>query len=193
MNTGYPELKFIKDFYYAQEETKKLFSLISEKDEFQPSNVTTLFNTYVVVIGESARRDFMHAYGFPINNTPFMNSANGILFTHYISAGATTQHSLINSLSIPPKIANNIISLAKKRGFMTYWLSNQGAVGFNDTPVAAIGKKADYSVFLKKGNFSDSRASNDAELLPEIAKAINSSQQKKSYRYSFNGQSPQSM
>ncbi|HGJ5884530.1 phosphoethanolamine transferase [Arsenophonus sp.] len=179
LNTGYPEVKFIKDFYYAKEETKKLFSLMSEKDEFQPGNVTTLFDTYVVVIGESARRDFMHAYGFPVNNTPFMSSANGILFTHYISAGATTQHSLINSLSIPPKIANNIISLAKKRGFITYWLSNQGAVGFNDTPIAAIGRKADYSFFLKKGNSSDSRASNDAELLPEIAKAINSSQQKK--------------
>ncbi|WP_063656559.1 sulfatase-like hydrolase/transferase [Candidatus Arsenophonus triatominarum] len=114
MNTGYPEVKIIKDFYYAKEETKKLFSLMSEKDDFQQSNVTTLFDTYVVVIGESARHDFMHTYGFPINNTPFMSSANGILFTHYISAGATTQHSLINSLSIPPKIANNIIGLAKK-------------------------------------------------------------------------------
>lgn len=179
LNTGYPEFKFIKDFYYAKEETRKLFSLVSQKDDFQQSNVITSFDTYVMVIGESARRDFMNAYGFHINNTPFMSSVNGILFTNYISAGATTQHSLINSLSMPPKIANNIISLAKKRGFITYWLSNQGAVGLNDTPAAAIGKKADYSFFLKKGNSSDSRASNDDELLPEIAKAINSSQQKK--------------
>lgn len=150
LNSGYPEIKFINDFYYAKQEATKLFSLIAQKDDFQPNNAATPYDTYVIVIGESARRDFMHVYGFPINNTPFMDSANGIIFNHYISAASTTVPSLTHSLAQPPKLANNIIALAKKWGFTTYWLSNQGAVGIYDTPIASMGKKPTSRFSLKE-------------------------------------------
>lgn len=179
LNSGYPEIKFINDFYYAKQEATKLFSLIAQKDDFQPNNAATPYDTYVIVIGESARRDFMHVYGFPINNTPFMDSANGIIFNHYISAASTTVPSLTHSLAQPPKLANNIIALAKKWGFTTYWLSNQGAVGIYDTPIASMGKKADQPFFLKRGSYNNSKDTNDDELLPQIATAIKAPPAKK--------------
>ncbi|HGJ5877174.1 MAG TPA: sulfatase-like hydrolase/transferase [Arsenophonus sp.] len=100
-----------------------------------------------MVIGESASRDFMHVYGLPISNTPFMDTVNSILFNHYISAASTTVPSLTHSLAQPPKLANSVIPLAKKWGFTTHWLSNQGTVGIYDTPIASIGKKAPSSFF----------------------------------------------
>ncbi|MFS1538505.1 MAG: phosphoethanolamine transferase [Candidatus Phlomobacter fragariae] len=178
LNSGYPQIKFIKDFYEAKSETKKLFSLLAQKDDFQPNNADTPFDTYVMVIGESARRDSLHVYGFPINNTPFMDTANGILFNHYISAASTTIPSLTHSLAQPPKLADNIIALTKKWGFTTYWLSNQGAVGIYDTPIASMGQKADQPLFLKKGSYN-SKDNNDDELLPQIAAAIKTPQRKK--------------
>uniref|UniRef100_A0A3B0M158 Phosphoethanolamine transferase OpgE n=1 Tax=Arsenophonus endosymbiont of Trialeurodes vaporariorum TaxID=235567 RepID=A0A3B0M158_9GAMM len=178
LNSGYPEIKFVKDFNNAKEETNKLFSLLAQTDNFQPKNSATPFDTYVMVIGESARRDFMHVYGFPINNTPFMDSANGILFNHYISAASSTIPSLTSSLTQAPKLANSVIALAKKWGFTTYWLSNQGAVGIYDTPIASMGKKADHSFFLKRASYN-SKETNDDELLPQIATAIKAPQAKK--------------
>ncbi|PAU99303.1 hypothetical protein CBG25_20140 [Arsenophonus sp. ENCA] len=178
LNSGYPEIKFVKDFNSAKEETNKLFNLLAQTDDFQPNNSATPFDTYVMVIGESARRDFMHVYGFPINNTPFMDSANGILFNHYISAASSTIPSLTSSLTQAPKLANSVIALAKKWGFTTYWLSNQGAVGIYDTPIASMGKKADHSFFLKKASYN-SKETNDDELLPQIATAIKAPQAKK--------------
>ncbi|WP_182853130.1 sulfatase-like hydrolase/transferase [Arsenophonus endosymbiont of Aleurodicus floccissimus] len=150
LNSGYPEIKFVNDFNSAKEETNKLFSLLAQTDDFQPNNSATPFDTYVMVIGESARRDFMHVYGFPINNTPFMDSANGILFNHYISAASSTIPSLTSSLTQAPKLANSVIALAKKWGFTTYWLSNQGAVGIYNTPIASMEKKNRSFVFSEK-------------------------------------------
>ncbi|HGJ5859026.1 MAG TPA: hypothetical protein ACHBX6_04790 [Arsenophonus nasoniae] len=84
LNSGYPEIKFIKEFYYSlielNKENSRLEKLIYQKDDFNPVNSKNKYNTYVMVIGESARRDLMHFYGFHINNTPFMNSINGIFF-----------------------------------------------------------------------------------------------------------------
>ncbi|MFW0030516.1 MAG: hypothetical protein AB8W78_04415 [Arsenophonus endosymbiont of Dermacentor nuttalli] len=79
-----------------------------------------------------------------------MDTANGILFTHYISAASTTVSSLTHSLVQPLKLANSVFALAKKWGFTTYWLSNQGAVGIYDTPIASMEKKADPPFLLKK-------------------------------------------
>ncbi|HGJ5855489.1 sulfatase-like hydrolase/transferase [Arsenophonus nasoniae] len=178
LNSGYPEMKFIKEFYYSlielNKENSKLEKLIYQKDDFNPVNSKNKYNTYVMVIGESARRDLMHFYGFHINNTPFMNSINGIFFTNYISAGASTNISLSNTIAIKGNLSNNIVSLANKAGFSTYWLSNQGALGIFDTPIASMGKKANKYHFLKKGDYDNSNnSSNDTGLLPFIKTAIN--------------------
>lgn len=52
------------------------------------------YHTYVVVIGESARRDAMGAFGGHWDNTPFASSVKGTLFTDYVAASGSTQKSL---------------------------------------------------------------------------------------------------
>lgn len=184
LNTGYPEIKFIKEFYFSlselNKENSKLENLIYQKDDFNPVVDKNKYNTYVMVIGESDRRDLMNFYGFHINNTPFMNSINGVFFTNYTSAAGSTNPSLTNTIAIKGKLSNNIISLANKAGFYTYWLSNQGSLGILDTPIASMGKKANKYHFLKKGDYGNSNNfSNDTGLLPFIKSAINENKKNK--------------
>lgn len=54
-----------------------------------------------------------------------------------------------------PRYDRSIIDLARSAGIKTYWLSNQGMVGKFDTPVSAIGRKADKAIFLNKGDYSE--------------------------------------
>jgi glucan phosphoethanolaminetransferase (alkaline phosphatase superfamily) len=56
------------------------------------------------------------------------------------------------------------VNLAKKAGFHTEWFSNQGFVGDDDNYISAIAKCADYSKFLNKKQYFDTKT-NDKELL----------------------------
>lgn len=60
---------------------------------------------------------------------------------------------------------NNIISLAKKAGFQTIWISNQGLAGGYDSAVSKIAGLSDEKVFTKTYD-STSLNYNDIELIP---------------------------
>ncbi|MEM8006617.1 sulfatase-like hydrolase/transferase, partial [Morganella morganii subsp. sibonii] len=128
-------------------EIKVIQAYSQKKPTWNITNTDPKYKTYVVVIGESVRRDFMSAYGFQIDNTPYMRTATGTLFTNYTSAASSTQASLFNTIAGGAEnINNNIITLANSAGFSTYWLSNQGNIGMDDTPISNIGKNANYSL-----------------------------------------------
>ena len=111
------------------------------------------YHTYVVVIGESARRDAMGAFGGHWDNTPFASAVNGTLFTDYIAASGSTQKSLGLTLNRvvdgKPQYQDNFVTLANRAGFQTWWFSNQGQIGEYDTAIASIAKRADEVQFLK--------------------------------------------
>ncbi|EPQ5229132.1 phosphoethanolamine transferase [Providencia rettgeri] len=174
LNTGIPEVKFIKQSIEAiistVEENKRFNDMMSKIDSYPQLFSQGDYDTYVVVIGESVRKDFLHSYGFERQNTPFLDSVNGKIFTNVISPASATVRSLTHTISENIKVQNNIITLAKKAGFYTYWISNQGSVSGADTPVASIGKRADTPIFIKKGSFTSNEL--DSELIPYIDKAI---------------------
>ncbi|MDX7985970.1 phosphoethanolamine transferase [Xenorhabdus sp. 12] len=186
-----PEIRFFSDAYssYTQvmSENSRFAKIIKNQDDWQPVIKDEKYDTYIMVIGESARKDFLHGYGFPIQNTPWLEKANVTKFTHYISSAPSTQLSLTNSLALRDaneiQLNNSIISLAKKAGFETYWLSNQGMKGGFDSPVALIGQQANHHTFLKEGSSDDRSYMPDENLLPYIRNALkkqdNSQQDKK--------------
>ena len=55
----------------------------------------------MLIIGESARKDYHHAYGYPSENTPFMSQANGTLIDGFTSGGTNTIASLRLMLTKP--------------------------------------------------------------------------------------------
>lgn len=127
---------------------------------------------YILIIGESARKDYFHSYGYPVSNTPFLDRNYSVMVDGMKAGGTYTIGSLTNMLTLPdkikwqPKYDRTLIDLAKSAGIRTYWISSQGMVGKWDTPVSAIGKKADVVVFLNKGDYSTKNISDYALLKP---------------------------
>ncbi|MCP1105230.1 phosphoethanolamine transferase [Serratia nevei] len=124
---------------------------------------------YVIIVGESMRRDHMSLFGYPIPTTPFLDRAKGRFYSNYISTAPNTFESLPRTLALSNgrniALGDNIITLAKAAGLKTHWLSNQGMLGQFDTPVSKIAMFSDSHYFLKKGDFQ-SRSTNDDALLP---------------------------
>lgn len=131
------------------------------------------YKNYVLIIGESARRDYMSTYGFNLPTTPFLDKTTGYINAGYVSSAPATYHSLLNSLHFKSKrkgkkdYSYNIITLAKMAGIKTFWLSNQGSIGKYDTLTSRLGISADFHYFTKKGGFSTNNT-DDMKLLDEL-------------------------
>ncbi|PWW10270.1 phosphoethanolamine transferase [Mangrovibacter plantisponsor] len=179
-DTGYPVVRFVMDVVENNQsvvrELERMQQLAMQKDTWQITQVAARYHLYVLVIGESARRDALGAFGGQWDNTPFASHANGVLYTDYISASASTQKSLGLTLNqvenSKPQYQNNIVTLANRAGFQTWWFSNQGKIGQYDTPVASIARHADEMQFLKDGDFEDNQSSQDTSLLSLTAQVL---------------------
>ncbi len=79
---------------------------------------TPLYDTIVIVTGESVRRDYMSVYGYPVPTTPWLNTAPGLFIDGYTSAAASTVPSLSRTLIYDyeqnPDSGNNVVALAAK-------------------------------------------------------------------------------
>ncbi len=124
---------------------------------------------FILVIGESARRDYFHVYGYPVENTPFLDKAPATIVDGFHVPDSYTIGSLRIMLTqtTPPFPGQyhydyNVIDLAKSAGIKTTWLSNQGFLGSRDTPISAIGSRADKSIFPNRGDYTSSTLSDFA-------------------------------
>lgn len=135
------------------------------------------YDNYLLIIGESARKDYHHAYGYPINNTPFMSSANGILVDGLMAGGTSTVPSLKAMLTLSDKqsweadYTKTLIGLAESAGIKSYWLSNQGYFGTFDTPISALATSSDEKKFMKFGDYGTANTS-DLALLQYLEEIV---------------------
>lgn len=132
--------------------------------------------TIVVVIDESVRKDMLHAYGFPLQNTPRIESSPHIQFNQYLSVANSTVLSLLRTIAWSPDkvhtaIENSIIMLGNTIGYDTVWISNQWKEWIHDTPITMMAKQAKKSLFLNDGDFSQVRTYDD-EMLPFFQKVL---------------------
>lgn len=135
------------------------------------------YDDYVLIIGESARKDYHHAYGYPIENTPFMSHSKGLLINGLTAAGTNTIASLKlmltkgNTEKWEENYGLSLIDLIKSAGIRTYWISNQGYLGTFDTPISSIANKSDEKFFTKSGDSFNQNVS-DFTLLPKFESVI---------------------
>lgn len=181
-----PEYRFIQDTWKAykgaSQDRNTWASIINQQAQWEPTVLGGQRDIYVLVIGESVRRDYVHAFGdnnrFPADytNTPWLDNAPATLYTRYVSAASATVPSLTNTLAFrrenTRELNNSIVTLAQAAGLETWWLSNQGQKGRHDSPVALIGSRADHVTFLKPGNSDDRSPAPDTELLPLLDDAL---------------------
>ncbi|GDX03901.1 hypothetical protein BSPA111_00600 [Buttiauxella sp. A111] len=170
---------------YSNQYTTELKSLESQKnipDDFTTSDIKKKYQNIVVVIGESAGRDYMSLYGYQHDTTPWLKNAPGYFFANYISAAPDTYLSLPRTMAMTngdqTDIKNNIVALANKADFNTFWLSNQGYIGEYDTLSTVIAEYAQHKTFLKKGDF-DSNNADDMQLLDGLQQIVDNEHDQK--------------
>ena len=158
---------------------KQVSPIVKEFDKYNTSNlpqptwkITSSgkrnYSNYVLILGESARRDFMSLYGFPYETTPHLKSTPKIYFSNFISTAINTTQGvpLLLALSQNGKVQeeNNVLTLAKEAGMKTYWLSSQGFSGRFNVAQSRIASFADVKDFSQRNN--------DFGLIPILRKTL---------------------
>lgn len=140
----------------------------------------------VVVIGESLRRGYMHCYGYPLENTPKLDSliADGsmVAYSDVISPAAGTVESLTKvltylSLGLPGSWYDypSLTNVLSRSGYATYWVSNQEITGEYVQPVNVIARMSNKVQYVKmRTSASDwkaiENAGYDMEVIPYLHK-----------------------
>ena len=126
-------------------------------------NKTDKPHTILLVIGESASRDYMKAFNkdYKFDTTPWLNkmaqSKNFILFPNAFSILPHTVTAVSNAMTEINQYNDkkfyescSIIDIAHAAGYKVHWYSNQGHLGCADTPVTLIANTADVAKWTKQ-------------------------------------------
>ena len=124
-------------------------------------NVGSLKGTIILVVGESANRDYMSSFNtnMKYNTTPWeleqKNNLNFIFLnlaysnypnTNMSLSKALTQSNQYNEIELSKAIT--LVGLAKKAHYRTFWISTQSNDGMYDSIATTIGNRADYTYWL---------------------------------------------
>lgn len=164
IRTGIIELYFDVKSYIQETATYKMkLSERLQSLEISLNNPSGKYpSTIIMVIGESASRDYMSAFtDYPQNTTPWLkemrNSQNFTLFTNAYACKDQTvpvlEHALTEANQYNDKKfydSCSVIDIAKKAGFKTYWFSNQGHIGSAETAITLVANTADKAEWTKQ-------------------------------------------
>lgn len=166
-------------------EAAELNSLISQLPQYENADKVTSSNdifNLVVIYGESADRDHLSAYGYPLPTSPYMDSISDRLyiFSDVISAAKLTKESMEHMLTLKKDSDSGnwwtypiIIDILKAAGYKTYWISNQERTGLLSNSIGAITSRADISKYVGKISNSESILQKyDEVLIPELENAL---------------------
>lgn len=132
--------------------------------------------TIILVIGESASRNYMSAFTtMEDDTTPWLNkqkdTKNFFLINNAYSCASYTVAALERALTsanyyndVNFNQSISIIDMAKKTGYKTYWFSNQGTIGASDTPITLVAETSDVKKWLCNETTLD-KAQFDEELV----------------------------
>lgn len=120
-------------------------------------------STIIMVIGESASRDYMSCFTqMKHDTTPWMrtmaaDAAHTILFPNAYSCAMHTVQSLEKALTEYNQYNGkqfyescSIVDIAHKLGYRVHWYSNQGHLGANDTPITLVANTAEVAKWTKQ-------------------------------------------
>ena len=115
---------------------------------------------YILVIGESARRDRWSLYGYARATSPqLQQESNLVSYSNVVTVATATRISVPVMLTRKPAeqalnsvfSERSLVSAFKEAGFTTYWLSTQAPVGLFDAPIAMYAKESDHLAYFNKG------------------------------------------
>lgn len=175
----------IKTIYRTYSEHRQLRTIMAKLRSFPVINETKsthLTTNIFLIIGESASRQHLHIYGYPLPTTPEADNIKDSLFifTDALASSTSTALNLERILSFMPDSDDSdrwyeyplLIDLMNKAGYHTSWISNQEQTGFWSNSSAAMVSNADNIKYI--GSLSSEEnliQCYDEDLLPYIYKA----------------------
>ena len=177
--TGVLERLVFAQEYYRESEKFTAF----HKENFSRLQVTPPVKTFakpstiLMVIGESASRSFLSAYGYSkYDTTPWLKSClshpDFIIYRHAYTSAQQTVASLERALTEKNQYNDKefnqsytILDLAKKAGYTTYWFSNQGTISNADTPITLVARTADHYAWIEDSLANTGAKKYDMDLL----------------------------
>lgn len=185
----YP-LGLVINSYNLAKEQKKINQAFEKNKNFkfyaQQQKKIDDKEVYVLVIGETSRRENWQLNGYTRNTNPNLSKQKNLVnFKDMLSISSETRSSLpmiltkkldinVYRYDFPEK---SIISAFKEAGFKTYWLSTQQKFGAFDTSTSVYAKEADKILFLNRTSYKDAGVFDDV-LIPEFKKIITSDEKK---------------
>lgn len=132
------------------------------------------YQNYVLIIGESASKNYLSAYDYPVKTSPFLENVNGTKYTQMIAPAPYTTQSVPRLLSIPNssevEFYNNIIGLANQANIDTYWVSNQDKSDISDNEIHYIANSSKQTFYLSEIAPTSKRY--DYQLLPIVKEIL---------------------
>lgn len=147
--------------YSQQVEEMKKIALLRKGVDFDLSLKNDMKGTHVLVIGESANKEHMGAYGYFRKTTPWLTKQkindNFIFFQNTYAPYCHAVPALLKTITAAnqynqkrQKQAVSIIDIAKKAGFKTHWISEQHGAMI-DTPLSVIINESDEVKYVEEG------------------------------------------
>ncbi len=113
------------------------------------------YDKIVFVLGESANRDYMHAYGYDLPTTPFLDGLPNKVLVRAIAPANQTM-SAVPILLTPATVHDyepfytspSVLTDLRRCGYETFWLSNQLRYSPYTSSVSSIASEADVVRFV---------------------------------------------
>lgn len=136
---------------------------------------------YVLVIGETGRRDHWQLNGYTRATTPLLRREDNIVNLQNMVSASTATRTAVPYLLTRKPVSNtpsatfperSIVSAFKEAGFSTYWLSTQSPAGPYDSAISVYAREADHVGFYDPADYSVSQGSFDTVLLQPLQEAL---------------------
>jgi len=150
------------------------------------AGLSTHPSTIMLVIGESASRDFMSAFtNTDTDTTPWMKSMSNdnqhcIIFPNAYSCDIQTVPTLEKSLTEYNQYDGgkfhtscSIVDIAHKLGWKVHWYSNQGHLGAAETPITLVAETADVAKWTRQELNKVQYDENLIDFLDEVNPEVN--------------------
>ena len=136
----------------------------------------------VFVIGESARMDRWHLFGYSHPTTPLIEKEENVIpFSNVVTPSVATRYAVPNLVSRNPIFRADgslnkspepsFLKAFKEAGYLTYWVSNQSKSGYYDTPIDIYAEDADFTKYINVSSYF-SEGTYDEKLIPIFAEII---------------------
>ena len=179
-------LRLLKYSHETYLNSVKFNQLVANTHPFPESETVSsqhLANNVIIVIGESASRDHLSIYGYPLKTSPMLEAKKDTLYIlkNAIGSSASTAGNMERILTFKKddSISGNafeypaLIDLFNHAGYKTFWLSNQEQTGLVSNTAGVLTRKASVINYVGANCSEDVlQFRHDDILLPHIRKAL---------------------